>query len=226
MVFFFSLFFFLFFRLPFNSGHGKQQRPELKGGWGAYLYRNMVRVSVEGRKAGSELIQRLDVYNGLVNSSILDSNELKSITGIAQQPSNNEWLLSFEKSFNVQQLFNKVFTIRNWTARICDPNVDESSLSTLRLIWLPPGFDLTHVRGFLISQKGIREKDIISISHEKCRDEGLKHLVSGIIRVRLSNQSRSSTESFLGFNRIRGLKTYIMRVSDQMLLLSQAWSSK
>lgn len=70
----------------------------------SYLFSNTVRVVVEWvkEKTSRKFLGRIDIYEGF--EKLLTAEDLKMITAIGQQPSNNNWLVLFDKSYKVESL--------------------------------------------------------------------------------------------------------------------------
>lgn len=161
-------------------------------------------------KTSRDFLGRLDIYEGF--ESILSAGELKMITAIGQQPSNNNWLVLFDKTFKVESLFGRNMTVRGRKASLLDPKVKRKpDDDALRFSWLPPNVRTDDIRLYLTNNK-VKPDDIISIFKEKCKDEKIAHLSASTVLVKLKKQKEELIESLQGYHVMSGFKMCIERV--------------
>ena len=177
----------------------------------AYLYANTVRVVVEWVKDKNprDFLGRIDIYEAF--EKILSANELKMITAIGQQPSNNNWLVLFDKTYKVETLFGKIMDVRGRKASLLDPIEKKQNEDALRFSWLPPNVKADDIRLYLTNNK-VKTDDIIGIRKEKCKNEKIAHLSSSTILVRLKKQNEEFIENLQGYHQWLGTKVCIERI--------------
>lgn len=174
-------------------------------------YKNMVRVVVDTRVVESP-VRRRDIFEGL--KALLEDNEVKEISAISHERRNSNWLVAFHEKFQASSLVNAIIAIKGHPAKVVDPNVKQPRIDALRIMWLPPDFNLTSIRNDFI-KKGISSEEIQSIEWETCRDPDMAHIKTGTIRMRvIRSPDRDKISALLGVHHICGIKAYIMRIGD------------
>lgn len=163
-------------------------------------FHNTIRLVFDSYKK----ITRLEIINGL--HKIIKPDDTKSILGISHESRATQWLVLFNDSFNASSLFGKTLVISDTNVKVVDPKMNDK-VETLRCMWLPFNFPIRKVKSCLLSI-GVTNENIISIEHEKTRD----NLLTGIIIVKLAKHQNN--EELLGIRYIGWFRTYITRQGD------------
>ena len=134
---------------------------------------------------------------------------------MSQFNSSNNWIIVFKESFVVSRAFGLTLHIKGKAYQLFDANEDQNPYKTqqFRLHWLPYGFETSKVKSFMMGfSKSI---EIISIDEEYCRDDGMTHIKTGNIRIKIRFLKKDEVNVNTGVHKIDGFRTLLTRIGEK-----------
>ena len=125
-----------------------------------------------------------------------------------QYKSNKTWIIEFDEGFDDSSLFNQCLQIEGSNAVISDScsneKVEVTLSAVLRTHWLPTCESKNSVCTFLT--KNVSNLNVLSIEKEFYKEEELKNVSNGILRIKVKYrlESHETLLSLIGINFISG----------------------
>lgn len=160
----------------------------------------------------NEFFDRKDIFQSL---RILIGEHSKDVCYMSQFNSSNNWIIAFNEIFVASKLFGLSLNIKGKFYKLFDANEDLSPFKTqqFRLHWLPYGFDMNKIKSFITNfSKSIQ---VIAIDEEYCRDEEMKHVKTGNIRLKIRFLKTDEIKISTGVHKIDGFRTLLTRIGEK-----------
>jgi hypothetical protein len=166
----------------------------------------------------SEKLDNVNRKDLLISLSQLIDEDIKYIEYIVPYRSKNNWILRFYEDYHISSIIGKKVLIGGILHIIEDAidEIDPAIYATYRLHWLTPGFNRGRVEQYIRSIN--RAYQVESYIEETCRDELLKGIKNGNIRVKLKvkrSEINSSPTLQTGVHKIEGIRFLVTRIGEK-----------
>ena len=155
------------------------------------------------------LVIRKHIFDGL---KALIGDNIKHLIYISQVNNNSTWFISFNNEFESKELFGQTIEIQSEAFIIEDPFQEHNPTISIgfRVMWLPHNFELNKVKQHFSSNF----VEQIFVEEECCREEELRHIKNGHIRVKITIKKKDALhyDSYTGINQINGFRCLISRL--------------
>ena len=161
------------------------------------FYKNCYKLRLQSLE--NPKVCRKDIFLSL--KKLFDADDLNEICVITQGSNNFTWLIKIRSEKTFQKYIYKEIELLE---QIVILDSAQDYLLEYRILWLPPGITEKCVASYVVNIFNINSTDIVYIGDEKCFDYDMRHISSGIWKVKFKiDTSGRDPNLFTG-----GIKTF------------------